>query len=79
MQALSGTPASRAAAALAAGCDVALHCSGVLEESRAVLEVAPTVSESLAARLRAARVQAGAACEALDIAALADERAALLA
>jgi len=79
MQALSGTPASRAAAALAAGCDVALHCSGVLEESRAVLEVAPTVSESLAARLRAARVQAEAACEALDIAALADERAALLA
>ena len=30
MQALSGTPAQRAAAALAAGCDVALYCAGDL-------------------------------------------------
>jgi beta-N-acetylhexosaminidase len=79
MQALTGTPATRAATALAAGCDVALHCSGVLEESRAVLEVAPPVSENLAARLRAARDQAAAAYQPLDIPALADERAALLA
>ncbi len=78
MHALSGTPDARAAAAMAAGCDVVLHCSGVLEESRAVLAVAPPVCESLAARLRAARAQAHAAHQPLDILALADERAALL-
>lgn len=36
MNALSGTPDTRAQAALAAGCDVALHCSGDLDEMRAV-------------------------------------------
>ena len=36
MEALSGTPAERTAAALAAGCDLALHCSGVLAESEEV-------------------------------------------
>ena len=32
MQALSGTLGERAAASLAAGCDIALHCNGKPEE-----------------------------------------------
>ena len=36
MGALSGPGAERAAAALEAGCDLALHCSGVLDEAVAV-------------------------------------------
>ncbi len=38
MGALSGTPAERAARALAAGCDIALYCPGDFEGNRAVLE-----------------------------------------
>jgi beta-N-acetylhexosaminidase len=38
MQALRGTPAERAAAALAAGCDIALYCSGEFAANRMVLE-----------------------------------------
>jgi beta-N-acetylhexosaminidase len=36
MKALSGDFAQRARASLAAGCDVVLHCNGVMEEMRAV-------------------------------------------
>jgi beta-N-acetylhexosaminidase len=79
MQALDGTPAARAAAALAAGCDVALHCSGVLGETRSMLEAIGPASSALSARLAAARRHAGAARQALDVAALTAERAALLA
>lgn len=43
MGALGGAPATRAADAIAAGCDLALHCSGVLAESRAVLEAVPVL------------------------------------
>lgn len=38
MKALSGTPAENAIDALEAGCDLALHCNGTLEDRRAVLE-----------------------------------------
>ncbi len=38
MGAISGTPAERAARALAAGCDIALYCPGDFEGNRAVLE-----------------------------------------
>lgn len=38
MGALSGTPAERALAALAAGCDIALYCPGDMAGNRAVLE-----------------------------------------
>ncbi|MDE2239798.1 MAG: glycoside hydrolase family 3 protein, partial [Rhodospirillales bacterium] len=38
MHALSGSPAERARAALAAGCDIALYCPGDFEGNRAVLE-----------------------------------------
>jgi beta-N-acetylhexosaminidase len=38
MEALSGTPAERATATLAAGCDLVLHCNGKLNEMRVVAE-----------------------------------------
>lgn len=37
MAALTGTPAERVRAALAAGCDVALYCTGDLAESKSIL------------------------------------------
>ena len=51
MNALQGDPAERALAALEAGCDLALHCTGRLEETRAVLGAVPPLAPSLAARL----------------------------
>jgi len=44
MQALSGSVAERAAAVIAAGCDVALACNGGLEETEAVASVAPKLA-----------------------------------
>jgi beta-N-acetylhexosaminidase len=78
MQALDGTPGARAAAARAAGCDVALHCSGVLDETRSVLDAIEPATADLAARLVAARHQADAARQRFDVAALTAERATLL-
>lgn len=50
MQALSGTPADRARAVLAAGSDLALHCNGVLEEMEQVAAVAPVIEGRSAGR-----------------------------
>jgi beta-N-acetylhexosaminidase len=44
MGALSGTLGERTRAAIAAGCDVALHCNGGLAEMRAVAAEAPRLS-----------------------------------
>jgi len=41
MQALSGTIGERTAAAIAAGCDVALHCNGKMDEMREVAANSP--------------------------------------
>ena len=54
MQALTGTPGERAALALSAGCDVALHCSGILAESEDVLASIPDATPACQTRLRAA-------------------------
>ena len=54
MGALEGDPASRVERALAAGCDLAVACTGKLEESRAVLDVAPFLAADKLARLDAA-------------------------
>jgi len=43
MKALSGTMAEKAAAVIAAGCDVALHCSGVLAEMEQVADAVPAL------------------------------------
>ncbi len=78
MGALSGMPGERAVRALAAGCDIALHCSGVLEETRDVLESVPDATDACLARLARAREMADAARQPLDPDALEAERAALL-
>ena len=44
MKALSGDFAARTEAILAAGCDVVLHCNGLMDEMRAVAGVAPVLS-----------------------------------
>jgi len=51
MEALVGTPGERAAATVAAGCDVALHCSGKLDEMIDVAANAPQLSTEGEARL----------------------------
>lgn len=54
MGALSGSPASRTQAALAAGCDVVLHCNGKLAEMQEVAANAPKLSGQAAKRAAAA-------------------------
>ena len=79
MQALSGTPAQRATAALAAGCDVALYCAGDLAATADLLATCPPLSPDAAARLLAARALAARRRRPLDAVALAAERDRLLA
>ena len=57
MEALSGDFGSRAAGVVAAGCDVALHCSGKFDEMVAVAAAVPAMSAEGEARL--ARAMAG--------------------
>jgi beta-N-acetylhexosaminidase len=78
MHALTGTPSQRALRALAAGCDVALHCSGIIEETTDLLSALPPVPTGTLARIAAARAHAEAARQELDGGTLAAERAALL-
>ena len=54
MAALTGTLAQRARGVIAAGCDVALHCSGVLADMAAVADAVPELSGAALARLRRA-------------------------
>ena len=78
MGALAGDAGARARRAIEAGCDVALHCSGVLSESAAVLHATPTVSGQTSARLDAAWRSAFARRLPLDRETLLGERDALL-
>ena len=78
MRALAGEPGGLAAEAIAAGCDIALHCSGELDAGEAVLRAVPEVSPITAARLAAGRARAADARVALDADALAAERDRLL-
>ncbi len=79
MGALSGTPAERATAALAAGCDLALHCSGVLDDTANLLAACPAPSDAALSRMRTALFLAERSRQALDASALLAEREALLA
>jgi beta-N-acetylhexosaminidase len=79
MKALSGVPADLARQALAAGCDVALYCSGELAPTTELLALCPVVTAPAAERLASARALAAQRHMVLDAAALADERDRLLA
>jgi beta-N-acetylhexosaminidase len=54
MNALAGSIADRTRAIFAAGCDVALHCNGNLDEMRAVAGETPELSGAALARAQAA-------------------------
>lgn len=54
MQALSGTIAGRTRASLKAGCDIALHCNGKMEEMEAVASEVPILTGDALARSTAA-------------------------
>ncbi|NSX55163.1 beta-N-acetylhexosaminidase [Parasulfitobacter algicola] len=45
MEALSGTIGERSAASLAAGCDVVLHCNGVMDEMQAVVSASGVMTK----------------------------------
>jgi beta-N-acetylhexosaminidase len=51
MGALDGTLAERTGRALAAGCDLALHCTGVLAEMAEIVDAAPPLSPAAEARI----------------------------
>jgi beta-N-acetylhexosaminidase len=74
MQALSGAPAERATAALAAGCDLALYCPGDFAGTEAVLAAVPCLTGEARARMAAARALATQRRLALDPGRLRDER-----
>lgn len=69
MQALSGTIAERTAAALTAGCDLALHCNGDLPEMRQVADNSAALTGEALRRCEAARALPGARQD-CDVAAL---------
>jgi len=78
MGALSGPIGARAAAALAAGCDVVLHCNGRLDEMRAVAASAPELAGPAGRRAAAALATRGPP-QPLDIAAARGEFSRLMA
>jgi beta-N-acetylhexosaminidase len=78
MGALSGPPESRAARALAAGCDVALYCAGDPAATEAVLRAAGPLGAAATRCLAAARALAATRRMALDPAAMRRERESLL-
>jgi beta-N-acetylhexosaminidase len=77
MGALSGSIEERSRAAIAAGCDVVLHCNGELDEMRAVASAVPVLDGEAAARADAALKRRGRVLE-HDLAALRAEWTALI-
>jgi beta-N-acetylhexosaminidase len=77
MGALSGSLHERTRAALAAGCDVALHCNGAMEEMIAVADAAQPLEGQAARRAEAALARRQPASP-IDVAAKRAEFAALM-
>jgi beta-N-acetylhexosaminidase len=78
MRALSGSPADLALQALAAGCDLALYCTGDAAPTAELLAACPQVTPEAVARLGRARASARGRRLSLDAAKLENERAPLL-
>lgn len=78
MQALAGTLAERATAALSAGCDLVLHCNGVMAQMHEVAPVCPPLAGAALARCDRALARRSAP-DGADIAALEWEYRALVA
>jgi beta-N-acetylhexosaminidase len=68
MEALKGDFASRAAGVVAAGCDVALHCSGKMDEMVAVASAVPAMSAEGHDRLARAMASTRLELKAVDFA-----------
>ena len=79
IEALSGGSDERAAAIIAAGCDLVLHCSGKMNEMQAVAAAAPEISLPGDERLRQAMLIASAASDGPDLDACIAKRDELLA
>ena len=79
MEALSGDAGERAAGVVAAGCDVALHCSGKMEEMVLVAAAVPAMSPDGEARLARAMATILVEDEGADLAEALAKRDALLA
>ncbi|WP_135469798.1 beta-N-acetylhexosaminidase [Crenalkalicoccus roseus] len=79
MRALQGAPGALARQAIAAGCDLALHCTGAIGETAAVLAECPPLSDAAEARMEEARARVAALRRPLDARALAELRDAQLA
>ena len=77
MGALSGAIENRARAAIAAGCDLVLHCNGRLDEMQAVAAAVPLLAGEAAARSEAALARRGQGATD-DLAAVRAEWAALM-
>ena len=69
MKALAGPVPQRGAAALQAGCDVALNCWGRIDDMRGLAEVLPSASDDCLRRLASAMSITAAAPDLRDIAA----------
>ncbi len=79
MGAMAGLSNDLAGAAIGAGCDLVLHCTGVLAEGAALLEACPPLSDAARRRMAGARAARDAARRPLDPAALVATRDRLLA
>jgi beta-N-acetylhexosaminidase len=79
MGAMAGLSNDLAGAALGAGCDVVLHCTGVLAETAAILADCPMLNETALRRLDAARAARDAQRLPLGAEALVAQRDRLLA
>jgi len=79
MEALQGDFASRAAGVVAAGCDVALHCSGKMDEMVAVASAVPPMTAEGHDRLARAMASTRLGTEPLDFAEEISKRDTLLA
>ncbi len=66
MKALSGKPGRRAAAAIAAGCDVVLHCNGDMKEMTAIADALSPMSEAALERFERGEAMRDLTPEPLD-------------